>query len=495
MIDDIFGYSIYFGIALALAVVGTLGLGLMLHAGTHIRKEPLPVLFFGIVASIMAIPITTGRFISAGMGTSEASFEDIGSSFWINRLITLFILLLCVERFIRFIVRREWTQIHGWSLFWAFAAFGLTNHILNGIFGAYPSFEHKVLYAFFFYFCVFLVAQSQPERCFLFVRSTLLFFLVCSAFAAVIIPKVVMDTGYSGGLGIPIRYYGLATHANTLGPLAVVLMICLWRFPFDARWINIFSWLLASSSLLLSQSKTTIAAALVIGLFLVIYRYYKRLEEFVPKRRFGLFMSIAACTCFFLSAVIFFAWLGTDATERLLNKLDMAWGGQLTSLTGRTKIWVIAWEEFLASPWFGYGPSIWGDYYRFMIGMRAANSAHNQLLQSLSSAGIVGLTGLIFYTFMLIVYSLKAAPLSGGISVALVGLMLIRGLFEAPFTSSSAITSDFFVHLLALVACIGFLSPNTNKSTLKAYRSRIPERGVRPYQGWKDIRKDFSLKG
>jgi hypothetical protein len=92
---------------------------------------------------------------------------------------------------------------------------------------------------------------------------------------------------------------------------------------------------------------------------------------------------------------------------------------------------------------------------------------------------------------MMIVYSLKAAPLSGGISVALVGLMLIRGLFEAPFTSSSAITSDFFVHLLALVACIGFLSPNTKKSTLKVYRSGIPERGERAYQGWKDIRRTF----
>ena len=77
-------------------------------------------------------------------------------------------------------------------------------------------------------------------------------------------------------------------------------------------------------------------------------------------------------------------------------KLDMAIGGQLTSLTGRTKIWFLAWEEFLASPWFGHGPSIWGDYYRFMIGIKTATSAHNQLLQSLSSAGILGLAGPAF---------------------------------------------------------------------------------------------------
>ena len=53
---------------LALAAASTLGLGLMLHAGTRVRKEPLPLLFVGIVAAIMALPIATGRFISAGMG-------------------------------------------------------------------------------------------------------------------------------------------------------------------------------------------------------------------------------------------------------------------------------------------------------------------------------------------------------------------------------------------------------------------------------------------
>ena len=44
-------------------------------------------------------------------------------------------------------------------------------------------------------------------------------------------PTLVIDKAYAGGIGIPIRYYGLATHANTLAPLAVVFMICLWRFP------------------------------------------------------------------------------------------------------------------------------------------------------------------------------------------------------------------------------------------------------------------------
>lgn len=489
MIEQIFGFSIYFGIALALAVVFTLGLGLLLHTGTRIRKEPLPLLFFAIVAAIMAPPIATGRFISSGMGVSEASFEDIGSSFWINRLITLAVLMLCTERILRFISRREWTKIHSWGLFWAFMVFGLSNEILNGIFGANPSLNHRALYGFLIYFSVFLIAQDHAERCFRFARAALLFFFFCSAIAAVLMPTLVMDKGYTGGLGIPIRYYGLATHANTLGPLAVGFMICLWRFPFESRLVNLLSWFLALSSLILSQSKTTIAAALAIGLFLIIYRYRVRLVESFPGGRSGLFIGIIACVCFSLTGVISSAWLGADLVERLINQLDMSRGGQITSLTGRTRIWVVAWDEFVANPLFGYGPSIWGDSYRFMIGLKAATSAHNQVLQSLSSAGLLGLAGLLFYASILVIYAFRAAPSSGGISIALIGLMFLRGFLEAPFTSSDALTSDFFVHLLAMIACIGFLSPEQLKPTSKAYDRMAPGKIRGHYTQWGSTRK------
>ena len=290
-----------------------------------------------------------------------------------------------------------------------------------------------------------------------FCTSNFAIFFACSALAAVLIPTVVIDKGYAGGiLGIPIRYYGLAAHANTLGPLAVVFMICLWRFPFDSRLINLISWALAFISLILSQSKTTIAAALVIAVFLALYRYRIRLIESSRRRGAGLFIGIIACSCFLLAAAISVTWLGADTAERWVHRLDLAISGQLTTLTGRTQIWFIAWEEFLASPWFGYGPSIWGDYYRFMIGIRTANSAHNQLLQSLSSAGILGLAGLLFYSLVLAVYAVRAAPLSGGISVALVGLMFLKR-----FSRSS----------LYLLQChyIRFLRPLTGTSSLRRF--------------------------
>ena len=135
MMEQALGYSIFIGMALALAAVCVLGLGLTLHLGTRIRKEPLPLIFLAILTATMVMPIATGRLITDGLVMSEAAADHITSSFWITRVITLACLALCAERLLRFVIRREWTIIRGWGLFWAFVAFAFSNQILNAIFG------------------------------------------------------------------------------------------------------------------------------------------------------------------------------------------------------------------------------------------------------------------------------------------------------------------------------------------------------------------------
>lgn len=482
MTGQILGVSIYFGAALGLALALSLGLGLLLHLGTRIRNEPLPLIFFGIAIAFMAVPIATGRLITDGLMMSDVALEQFRSFFWVTRLITLGVLALCIERCLRFILRREWTSTHSWGLFWAFVVFGLSNQVLNAIFGAHPSFDHKALYAFILYFSFFLVAQSQPERCMHFARLTLLFFFVAGALTTVIMPVTVIEKGYTGGLpGLSFRYHGLSTHANTMGPLAIAFMLCLWRFPFTSRWLNFFSWFLVLISLILSQSKTSIAIAGLLGLFLVFYRYRTRLMQSYHGRHSGLMLGMTACACFSLSAIILATWISAESGERMVTQIDLATQGNLTSLTGRTTIWYLAWQEFLASPIFGYGPSIWGPAYRLSVGFWAATTAHNQLLQSLSSAGLVGAFGFIFYASVLSVYALRAAPRTDGISIALVSLMLIRSFTEVPFASTSSLQPEFFVHLLALIACVGFLPAKQVKPMRKLVEPAIPRGSARSY--------------
>lgn len=473
MTGQAFWISIYFGIALLVALALVFGIGVALHAGTRIQKEQLPLLFLAILVATMAPALTMGRVLTEGLATNEAELDQIASSYWVTRIITLGTLALCAERILRFIVRREWSRVHGWWLFWAFVVFDLSHQILNAIFGSHSAFDHKWLYPFLVYFCLFLVAQNQPERSIRFVRGSLLFFFSCSALAALVIPDAAIQSGYVDGLAIfPFRYYGLASHANTLGPLAIVFMICLWRFPFNSRWINLGSWFLVSTSLILSQSKTSIFIAIVILIFLALYRYRIRLVE-SGHGRSNLFITVAAGLCMFLAVVGLGTWLGYDALFNAVNQFDLANRGSLTSLTGRTEIWGHAWQEFLANPWFGYGPTIWSAEYRINVGLLAATSAHNQLLHSLSSAGLTGMAALIFYITILIIYALRAARKSGGISIALVGLMLLRSFTEAPFLVSGIMQQEFFVHLVAMVVCVGFQPERQGVEKGKIVRSRV----------------------
>jgi O-antigen ligase len=112
-------------------------------------------------------------------------------------------------------------------------------------------------------------------------------------------------------------------------------------------------------------------------------------------------------------------------------------------------------------------------------GFLIAPHAHNQLLQSLSSAGAIGAAGLLFYVLTLIIYASRAAKRSEGMSMALVALMLIRSFTETPFNSLSVMQLEFFVHLLAMVACIGF-SPEKQVVRASSIRGRDLGNNRRP---------------
>lgn len=453
MVVYVLAYGPYIALAFGLALAVVFSGAIAAHFGRLVRNEPAPWVFVAIVAAIMVAPIGMQRVLSAGLAGFDASIEDVGNTFWVSRIATLVVVALCAERLLRFFMLRERRPaLAGWPLFWAFCAFALSSQLLNGMLGANRDFDHKWLYAFLAYFAFFVVAQQQPERCFAFARSALLLFLVGSAAVAPIWPSMVIEFGYVGALpGFSVRYYGLATHANTMGPLTLALMVVLWRYPFGNRWLNRFAWTMAAGSLVLSQSKTSLAIGAGLWLYLAAYNYRARLSGEAATR----FSIMLWCLAFLAAAVLAGGILaGVSYFDWADGKLDTVAGSQWASLSGRTHIWELAWKEFTAHPVFGYGPSIWDPIYRFQAGMPFATHAHNQLLQSLSAGGLVAGGTLIFYVLMLVRYALRAARMTGGVSVALVTIMLVRSLTEVPFSTAGVMGTEFFVHLLALTACL-----------------------------------------
>jgi len=449
---------VIFGLAaLALALMLVFGFATALDIKRRLPNEPLPYAFFGIVLAIMAAPLATERLLTSGLATVEASLEDIGSSFWITRILTALVLIVCIERVGRYFLQKGGPAPKGMLLWWSFFAFALAGQLLNAAFGAKPSFDQKSLYAFVAYFAFFLVAQQQPDRLFKIARWALLLFLLGSAMAIPVRPAALLEFGFTGFLpGINFRYYGLATHANTMGPLAVACLILLWRYPIPARWLNYAAWALTSASLLFSQSKTSIAIGVAVFIYLWIYRRRSVLAARADGSRAQFALLMWTSLCIVLAALTLGILLGSNYLDWAIGRFENVTGGQWATFTGRTRIWALAWHEFLSHPVFGYGPTIWDPVYRFYAQLPFAAHAHNQLMQSLSSAGAVGGATVLFYAFMLLVFAVRANARSGGISIALVGLILVRCIFEVPLATASMMQAEFLVQLLALSACVGF---------------------------------------
>lgn len=132
-------------------------------------------------------------------------------------------------------------------------------------------------------------------------------------------------------------------------------------------------------------------------------------------------------------------------------------GREISELSGRTQIWMIALEVWRQNPLFGYGPTIWSEAFRATWRVPAAFHAHNQFLQSLGAAGIVGVLGLLAYLGALIVGALRAARASRGLAPALVAVMLVRMATEVPLEMSTVLLGDFLFQLTTFVAVLGYL--------------------------------------
>jgi O-antigen ligase len=72
---------------------------------------------------------------------------------------------------------------------------------------------------------------------------------------------------------------------------------------------------------------------------------------------------------------------------------DVLYDPQVLTLTGRLPLWLFAIDMWLERPWFGQGLEAWSSNalldYVSLLGW-AAPHAHNQILQILSQAGLVG---------------------------------------------------------------------------------------------------------
>ena len=301
------------------------------------------------------------------------------------------------------------------------------------IFGAFPTLSHNYFYALIIGIAVLLASGVERDLAFRAARNALLIFMAAGVLLIPIAPRLVLDMGYSQGLipGLP-RLGGLASHPVSLGVLAQLGLLCLLACPYQKRWLNRMAWATGLFVLLMAQSKTSWISFTLCSFCVLMVRqgpvFVRRASD--PVRTD---MGITAI-CGFMVMVLAAILIGMfgDIGSRVEAFFNSAEGAQLASLTGRDHIWAIAYDEWLRNPVFGYGPTIWNEDFRTLIGMPNATHAHNQFMDTLARSGTVGAVALTLYGIVLMFFAIRYTRVSGGLTLALFLALALRSISEVP---------------------------------------------------------------
>jgi O-antigen ligase len=424
-----------------LAVLVSLGVWGVLTASAYRRWSGvglLPVVLpYGLLLSAaVGIAMSTRDFAlpwTEVQAQLEIEPETPALALLIGRLVTGLLLVAAAEGIVSG-VRLRW-PLSGTrtALLLAFVGFWLTNVASPALFGAYGSFQHDFSYTLALGIGVALLSPREADLLLRSSRNGIVLLLSASFVFVAFRPGLVLDTGYVGGFlpGVP-RFAGLMPHPVMLGALCLVGIIVLWAVPFRSRGLTGCAAVVLGGGLIMAQSKLAWAGIALCCLPLVAFGAplgVRRADGARLGRVATALVTGAGSVALLLLVVSFLSpGMGGLGNESVV--------GGLTTLTGRTQIWDIAFEEWSRHPFFGYGSDLFGPDYRYAIGLEHMTSGHNQIVDSLARAGVVGLCGVVVYLGLLTWAALAATRVTAGLSVALLCALFLRALTEVPLQSA-----------------------------------------------------------
>lgn len=264
--------------------------------------------------------------------------------------------------------------------------------------------------------------------------------IVITGFALIVVaPEVAFNLQESRHLFGVDRFQGMTGHPNTLAIVASIGVVL--ELTHRNRWRPLFVSIMLIA-VALAQSTTGTIAILIAVLVL-----RNRLARAVRVVAIAGLLGAAALALF-----------NSDFNSALLSDLSPA--ALTTALNGRTRIWAAATEGFILNPLLGYGPTLLDDDYRasYLPGFDAAAQAHNQFIQSLGGSGILGVIALIVLVVVLAALAWKARVTDRGLALALLVLLVARGVTETPLRPVGASLGTFV--LLSVAGLIAYAAMN-----------------------------------
>lgn len=251
-------------------------------------------------------------------------------------------------------------------------------------------------------------------------------FILASWVVDLTLPEYSRTTSWSV-YGTVERMGGIAVHPNFLGKstaVFAVFAIILYRNR-QLHWASCMAALLLTAATMWATDSRTSAVGTVAAICFVAVRRSPWLLAI------GVLLLIAG-------AGVLLVLPSHDLVELLTHLSRSGDVGEILTLTGRVELWKFVWEQSMESPLIGYGFSVsehflTPTYPYFELGWDA-HGAHNMILQTLLTLGLLGvvLVGLVIWRLAAL-YMSAPAPYRD----AMLGLVLISGVMgSGPFSTS-----------------------------------------------------------
>jgi len=439
--------------ALALALGGLLQYRLAAWLAPETRVAA--VLAIVGIGAILSVALTSRTLNEAQLSATEfVTWDDYAKGFAASRWLSLLLLGAAVVEAIRgwLRARAESTRDPAESILWSAVAFYLGTLVIQSVGSDHIGFSHKDLYLPIVLVAVYYQRVERLEGV-LETAKWVLFALVSGSLAGIFLsPDFVMHRPDPGLIpGVDWRLFGLTSHANALGPaalVAVVLEVATRSRSSRLRWLRLGA---AVAVLVFAQSRSTWAAGIavvaLVSVPLALRPEAGRRAQQVAFRRAA--WTLIACIA--ATIALAFAFVGFGATDYLQRRAE------LTTLNGRFLIWDITLRAWRENPLFGYGADVWGLDRQFRYYMFHVGHAHNQVVQTLGEAGLAGLALLAAFLGALLRAAVLRFAESRGLLLALLLVLLARCVTEAPMRSDGLLTWSTFLHVLIVVLACHYL--------------------------------------
>ncbi len=249
---------------------------------------------------------------------------------------------------------------------------------------------------------------------------SLVFFIVCSWGVYFLFP-IIGSTPFWAGSELVLRLSGLASHANILGRITAVLLALLFVLYVNRYFKNrllLFLYSFLGIITIINTQSRTAAGALLIA---IIFYYLKR--KFTASVLL-LNVGIISLLCYLL--------LFDKNTTVLLESISRSGSiKELYTFTNRTDIWNFVITKIKEAPFLGYGygasREVISSEYMTSGGWTVPH-AHNLILQSLLTTGIIG----TFFLVSLLTYQMiRTFNGNNSFSETIFIYIFITGIFES----------------------------------------------------------------